>query len=102
MGIERGLYVQSLNQKNFAPCTNYATCPIYTITGRTTSHKDRCHVSQCFLHPTYLQRILGASQHNHEDNCFSYLYEVSANEIFLTKPRNKAFESLLPQKICRN
>ena len=56
-----------------APCTNHNTCPMYDVPGQMTGRKDHCHFSQRFVRPPFLQRILGAKFHNHEDIQFSYL-----------------------------
>ena len=62
---ERGMII--------APCTNHGTCPMYTTPGQMVGRKDHCHFSQRFVRPPFLQRILGAKHHNHEDIGFSYL-----------------------------
>lgn len=56
-----------------APCTNHGKCPLYLQSGRAKGRKDKCHFSQRYLRPPFLQRILGASQRNHEDIRFSYI-----------------------------
>lgn len=56
-----------------APCTNHGKCPLYLQSGRAKGRKDKCHFSQRFIRPPFLQRILGASQRNHEDIRFSYI-----------------------------
>ncbi|KAK2766509.1 37S ribosomal protein S22 [Emmonsiellopsis sp. PD_33] len=56
-----------------APCTNHAKCPMYLNAGKATARKDFCHFSQRYIRPAYLQRILGATDRNHEDVKFSYV-----------------------------
>ncbi|KAI4123040.1 MAG: hypothetical protein LQ347_006300 [Umbilicaria vellea] len=56
-----------------APCTNHGKCPLYLQSGRAKGRKDKCHFSQRYIRPPFLQRILGASQRNHEDIRFSYI-----------------------------
>lgn len=56
-----------------APCTNHAKCPMYLIPGEVKGRKDFCYFKQRYIRPPFLQRIIGASDHNHEDVQFSYL-----------------------------
>ena len=56
-----------------APCTNHGKCPMYVKAGNSQGRKDYCHFSQRFIRPPYLQRILSAKDHNHEDIKFSYV-----------------------------
>lgn len=56
-----------------APCTNHTKCPMYLRPGPQHGRKDFCHFTQRFIRPTYLQRILGATERNHEDVQFSYV-----------------------------
>ncbi|KAK4117773.1 hypothetical protein N656DRAFT_773980 [Canariomyces notabilis] len=56
-----------------APCTNHAKCPMYHTPGVSPGRKDFCHFSQRFIRPPFLQKVLGASHHSHEDINFSYL-----------------------------
>lgn len=56
-----------------APCTNHTKCPMYLTPGLSFGRKDFCHFGQRFIRPNYLQRVLGASQRNHEDVKYSYL-----------------------------
>ena len=56
-----------------APCTNHTTCPMYLTPGKSTARKDFCYFKQRYVRPSYLQRILGAKDHNHEDVQFSYV-----------------------------
>ncbi|KAI9781374.1 MAG: 37S ribosomal protein S22 [Peltula sp. TS41687] len=56
-----------------APCTNHTRCPMYLRPGLQSGRKDFCHFTQRFIRPPYLQRILGASERNHEDVQFSYV-----------------------------
>lgn len=62
---ERGMII--------APCTNHTTCPMYLRPGPQSGRKDFCHFTQRFIRPAYLQRILGATERNHEDVQFSYV-----------------------------
>ncbi|KAI0393758.1 mitochondrial small ribosomal subunit Rsm22-domain-containing protein [Xylariaceae sp. FL0594] len=56
-----------------APCTNHKACPMYLTPGTTPGRKDFCHFSQRFIRPPFLQKILDASQHNHDDVNFSFI-----------------------------
>jgi ribosomal protein RSM22 (predicted rRNA methylase) len=56
-----------------APCTNHSKCPMYLSPGLSPGRKDFCHFSQRFTRPPFLQRILEAKHHNHEDIAFSYI-----------------------------
>ena len=56
-----------------APCTNHKQCPMYLTQGEMKGRKDHCHFSQRYERPSFLQRILGAKTHNHEDIRFSYV-----------------------------
>lgn len=56
-----------------APCTNHAKCPMYLIPGEAKGRKDFCYFKQRYIRPPFLQRIIGATDHNHEDVQFSYL-----------------------------
>lgn len=56
-----------------APCTNHKSCPMYLTPGKSTARKDFCYFKQRFVRPSYLQRILGAKDRNHEDVQFSYV-----------------------------
>ncbi|PYI19897.1 hypothetical protein BO99DRAFT_402363 [Aspergillus violaceofuscus CBS 115571] len=56
-----------------APCTNHAQCPMYRVPGHTVGRGDWCHFKQRYIRPPFLQRIIDAKTHNHEDLRFSYL-----------------------------
>lgn len=56
-----------------APCTNHSKCPMYLSPGISPGRKDFCHFSQRFVRPQFLQRILGATNRNHEDINFSFI-----------------------------
>ncbi|EFQ32597.1 hypothetical protein CGRA01v4_09577 [Colletotrichum graminicola] len=56
-----------------APCTNHRGCPMYQTAGKSMGRKDFCHFSQRFVRPPFLQRIMGATQRNHDDVLFSYV-----------------------------
>ncbi len=56
-----------------APCTNHSSCPMYQSTGISFGRKDFCYFNQRYIRPPYLQRILNATDRNHEDVQFSYL-----------------------------
>ncbi|KAK4145016.1 mitochondrial small ribosomal subunit Rsm22-domain-containing protein [Dichotomopilus funicola] len=56
-----------------APCTNHGKCPMYLAPGLTPGRKDFCHFSQRFIRPPFLQKVLNATHHNHEDIDFSYV-----------------------------
>ncbi|OOF95950.1 hypothetical protein ASPCADRAFT_207276 [Aspergillus carbonarius ITEM 5010] len=56
-----------------APCTNHNKCPMYQTPGHAKGRKDYCHFQQRYIRPTFLQRIVGATDRNHEDLKFSYI-----------------------------
>ncbi|KAI2617190.1 Rsm22-domain-containing protein [Hypoxylon sp. NC1633] len=56
-----------------APCTNHKACPMYLTPGLSGGRKDFCHFSQRFIRPPFLQKIHGATHHNHEDINFSFV-----------------------------
>ncbi len=56
-----------------APCTNHTRCPMYLTPGQIVGRKDFCYFKQRYVRPSYLQRILGAKDRNHEDIQFSYV-----------------------------
>ena len=56
-----------------APCTNHTHCPMYLNRGVTEGRHDFCHFKQRFIRPHFLQRVLEAKHHNHEDVQYSYL-----------------------------
>ncbi|KAF9875129.1 hypothetical protein CkaCkLH20_07395 [Colletotrichum karsti] len=56
-----------------APCTNHKSCPMYLVPGRSKGRKDYCHFTQRFVRPPFLQKIMGATQRNHDDVQFSYV-----------------------------
>jgi ribosomal protein RSM22 (predicted rRNA methylase) len=56
-----------------APCTNHSPCPMYQSPGISLGRKDFCFFSQRYIRPPYLQRILNATDRNHEDVQYSYL-----------------------------
>ena len=72
-GSSTDRYSQKEEGMIIAPCTNHAQCPMYSSGGQTKGRKDYCHFSQRFIRPPYLQRILGATDRNHEDIQFSYV-----------------------------
>ncbi|KAL7267906.1 37S ribosomal protein S22 [Rhizina undulata] len=55
-----------------APCTNHAPCPMFA-TGETNIRKDWCRFPQRYERPDYMQRILKATDKNHEDLEYSYV-----------------------------
>lgn len=56
-----------------APCTNHGKCPMYHIHGHAKGRSDYCHFEQRYIRPPFLQRIVGATDRNHEDVQFSYI-----------------------------
>ncbi|RAO65375.1 uncharacterized protein BHQ10_001387 [Talaromyces amestolkiae] len=56
-----------------APCTNHGKCPMYHIHGHAKGRSDYCHFEQRYIRPPFLQRIVGATDRNHEDVQFSYV-----------------------------
>lgn len=68
-----GRFVKKETGMIIAPCTNHTKCPMYLTSGQSRGRKDFCHFKQRFIRPSYLQRILGAKDRNHEDVQFSYV-----------------------------
>ena len=63
-----------------APCTNHNKCPMYPVPGLSSGRKDFCHFRQRYLRPPFLQKVLGASNRNHEDVKFSYIAVRRGND----------------------
>ncbi|EXJ86124.1 hypothetical protein A1O1_06494 [Capronia coronata CBS 617.96] len=64
-----------------APCTNHEKCPMYHMSGLSEGRKDFCSFQQRYTRPTYLQRILGAKDRNHDDVDFSYLSVMKGDDL---------------------
>jgi ribosomal protein RSM22 (predicted rRNA methylase) len=56
-----------------APCTNHMPCPLYKEAGEKRGRQDFCYFTQRYIRPHYLQKIIDATDRNHEDVEFSYL-----------------------------
>lgn len=70
---EEARFVKKGTGMIIAPCTNHEKCPMYLIPGQASGRKDICSFEQRFLRPNFLQRIVGATDTNHEDVAFSYV-----------------------------
>lgn len=64
-----------------APCTNHEQCPMYLIPGKSQGRKDYCSFQQRYTRPTYLQRVLGASDRNYDDVDFSYISVMKGQDL---------------------
>ncbi|EXJ77603.1 hypothetical protein A1O3_09830 [Capronia epimyces CBS 606.96] len=64
-----------------APCTNHEKCPMYNMAGLSQGRKDFCSFQQRYTRPTYLQRVLGAKDRNHDDVDFSYLSVMKGDDL---------------------
>ncbi|OAP54374.1 hypothetical protein AYL99_11475 [Fonsecaea erecta] len=64
-----------------APCTNHEKCPMYKIPGLSKGRKDFCSFQQRYIRPSYLQRILGAKDRNHDDVDFSYISVMKGQDL---------------------
>jgi ribosomal protein RSM22 (predicted rRNA methylase) len=56
-----------------APCTNHATCPMYTTPGVSHGRKDFCHFSQRFVMPHFLRAITRSTLGNDSEVEHSYV-----------------------------
>lgn len=64
-----------------APCTNHTTCPLYKIPGVSQGRKDFCSFQQRYIRPPQLQRVLGATDRNHDDVDFSYISVLKGRDL---------------------
>jgi len=64
-----------------APCTNHEKCPMYKTPGISTGRKDFCSFQQRYIRPSYLQRVLGAKDRNHDDVDFSYISVMKGEDL---------------------
>ncbi|KAH0843166.1 37S ribosomal protein Rsm22 [Fonsecaea pedrosoi] len=64
-----------------APCTNHEKCPMYNIPGLSKGRKDFCSFQQRYIRPSYLQRVLGAKDRNHDDVDFSYISVMKGEDL---------------------
>ncbi|EXJ71539.1 uncharacterized protein A1O5_05347 [Cladophialophora psammophila CBS 110553] len=64
-----------------APCTNHEKCPMYHIPGVSKGRKDFCSFQQRYIRPSYLQRVLGAKDRNHDDVDFSYISVMKGEDL---------------------
>lgn len=64
-----------------APCTNHEQCPMYLIPGKSQGRKDYCSFRQRYTRPNYLQRVLGATDRNHDDVDFSYISVMKGQDL---------------------
>ncbi|EHY56024.1 hypothetical protein ABEF92_003586 [Exophiala dermatitidis] len=64
-----------------APCTNHEKCPMYHAPGMSQGRKDFCSFQQRYTRPSYLQRVLGAKDRNHDDVDFSYLSVMKGDDL---------------------
>jgi ribosomal protein RSM22 (predicted rRNA methylase) len=56
-----------------APCTNHKECPMYINGPGKSLRRDYCSFLQRYERPGYMQRIIGATNRNHEDLQYSYV-----------------------------
>jgi len=78
-----------------APCTNHEACPMYPTPGVSSGRKDFCHFGQRYHRPGFYQRVLGATNRNHEDVKFSYLAVRRGVDERATSPSASASDSLI-------
>jgi ribosomal protein RSM22 (predicted rRNA methylase) len=64
-----------------APCTNHSKCPMYTVQGVARGRRDMCSFQQRYIRPGFLQRILGATDRNHDEVDFSYISVMKGKDI---------------------
>ncbi|KEF52874.1 uncharacterized protein A1O9_11292 [Exophiala aquamarina CBS 119918] len=64
-----------------APCTNHEQCPMYLIPGKSQGRKDYCSFQQRYTRPNYLQRVIGATDRNHDDVDFSYISVMKGKDL---------------------
>ncbi|KIV88325.1 hypothetical protein PV10_08018 [Exophiala mesophila] len=64
-----------------APCTNHEQCPMYLVPGKSHGRKDWCAFQQRYTRPSYLQRVLGARDRNHDDVDFSYISVMKGDDL---------------------
>lgn len=64
-----------------APCTNHEKCPMYLIPGKSQGRKDYCSFQQRYTRPNYLQRVIGATDRNHDDVDFSYISVMKGKDL---------------------
>jgi ribosomal protein RSM22 (predicted rRNA methylase) len=64
-----------------APCTNHSKCPMYTVQGVAQGRRDMCSFQQRYVRPGFLQRILGATDRNHDEVDFSYISVMKGKDI---------------------
>lgn len=72
-----------------APCTNHAKCPMYTMHGVARGRKDVCSFQQRYIRPGFLQRILGATDRNHDEVDFSYISLLKGKDIRPFRPQSE-------------
>lgn len=71
-----------------APCTNHFKCPMYTVQGIARGRKDMCSFQQRYIRPGFLQRILGATDRNHDEVDFSYISVMKGKDIRGAQPES--------------
>jgi ribosomal protein RSM22 (predicted rRNA methylase) len=76
-----------------APCTNHSKCPMYTVSGVARGRKDMCSFQQRYIRPGFLQRILGATDRNHDEVDFSYISVMKGRDIRGYQPQSYAYVS---------
>jgi ribosomal protein RSM22 (predicted rRNA methylase) len=72
-----------------APCTNHTKCPMYTVHGVARGRKDMCSFQQRYIRPGFLQRILGATDRNHDEVDFSYISLLKGKDIRSLRPQSE-------------
>lgn len=71
-----------------APCTNHSKCPMYTVPGVAKGRKDMCSFQQRYIRPGFLQRVLGATDRNHDEVDFSYISVMKGKDIRAGHPES--------------
>ena len=71
-----------------APCTNHLKCPMYTVQGVARGRKDMCSFQQRYIRPGFLQRVLGATDRNHDEVDFSYVSVMKGKDIRGAQPES--------------
>lgn len=72
-----------------APCTNHRKCPMYTVSGVARGRKDMCSFQQRYIRPSFLQRLLGATDRNHDEVDFSYVSLLKGKDIREHHPKSE-------------
>ena len=63
---------------------------MYTVPGIARGRKDICSFQQRYIRPGFLQRILGATDRNHDEVDFSYISVMKGKDIREAQPESYA------------